>query len=154
MRYYTHVAGGIMAGMLVSAHIPPADFLNVAVSAACALLPDVDTTDSFAGRRIKPVSFVAGLTGHRKIFHSLWPVFLILLFLPGPLKYYAAAGYFSHLLLDAMTPGSVPWLWPLPYRWGLRLIPTGSMIEKLIVLPVLVIGIAKLIIPAGIPFVH
>jgi membrane-bound metal-dependent hydrolase YbcI (DUF457 family) len=53
-------------------------------------------------------------------------------------------GFISHLLADTITKEGVPWLFPLPFRFGvppLRIlrIKTGGFIEKLIFFPGLVI---------------
>jgi len=41
-------------------------------------------------------------------------------------------GYFSHLLLDAMTPAGVPLYWPSAQRFGFPLVRTGGFVEYLI----------------------
>lgn len=53
-------------------------------------------------------------------------------------------GFISHLVMDTLTKEGVPWLFPIPIRFGippfrfLRL-KTGGMIEKSIVFPLLLI---------------
>ena len=76
------------------------------------------------------------------------------LLLRGTIVWWALPlGVLSHLLLDTLTWGGVPWLWPWKRRfraWGA--LHTGSWVENLVVFPVLLIaavveGLAWL--PAG-----
>ncbi len=53
-------------------------------------------------------------------------------------------GYFSHLVMDTITREGVPWLLPLPYRFGFPpykdfRVQTGSWVERLVVFPILMI---------------
>ena len=52
-------------------------------------------------------------------------------------------GYLSHLVMDTVTKEGVPWLLPIPFKFGFppirRLrITTDTWVEKLIVLPLLI----------------
>ncbi|MGB4967372.1 MAG: metal-dependent hydrolase [Candidatus Saccharimonadales bacterium] len=52
-------------------------------------------------------------------------------------------GMVSHLIMDTTTKEGVPWLLPLPYKFGLPplrrfRITTGSWVENLVVLPLLI----------------
>ncbi|NLB18631.1 MAG: metal-dependent hydrolase, partial [Syntrophomonadaceae bacterium] len=61
MLYQTHVAGGIIAGLLAGSNP-----VGILVSGAASLLPDVDSPHSFAGRRIWPFSaLIQHTAGHR-----------------------------------------------------------------------------------------
>ncbi|MBI4136640.1 metal-dependent hydrolase, partial [Candidatus Roizmanbacteria bacterium] len=53
-------------------------------------------------------------------------------------------GYFSHLVTDSMTTQGVPWLFPIPIRFGIPpikalRIKTGGFMEKFVVLPGLIL---------------
>lgn len=59
-------------------------------------------------------------------------------------------GYVSHLLMDTMTKEGVPWLFPIPVRFGippfkLLRVTTGGLVEKFIVFPSLLIATVYLI---------
>lgn len=56
-----------------------------------------------------------------------------------------AAGYLSHLLLDALTPGGVPLLWPRGGSTSLPLVRTGSFFERVVFLPALAVAVALVV---------
>lgn len=114
------------------------------------LMPDIDHPNATISRfRIfgipifKPISWVINaLFGHRGATHTLWALILTWLpFIIGPLVFTElpvltevliilfgigyASGYFSHLLLDSLTPSGTPMLWPLP-DIHLAKLPTGK----------------------------
>jgi len=70
---------------------------------------------------------------HRGPTHSLamaglWSLLGALLLRDPGLAGAWAGGYLSHLLLDALTPQGIPWLWPLTSeRLRLARWPTGSL---------------------------
>jgi membrane-bound metal-dependent hydrolase YbcI (DUF457 family) len=53
-------------------------------------------------------------------------------------------GYVSHLVMDSFTKEGVPWLLPVPYKFGfpplkgLR-VTTGKWVENAVVLPALIL---------------
>jgi inner membrane protein len=49
------------------------------------------------------------------------------------------AGYLSHLVMDSFNPQGVPWLWPLRKHFGLPLVKTGSFLERIAVVPAILI---------------
>ena len=117
---------------------PPADPQALALAALGALLPDIDHPQSWAGRKLKPISVpLAFMVGHRGVTHSLLAVLggiaaLVMLGFDGwaaPL----VIGYLSHLAADALTPSGVPLLWPWKQRFGIGLCPTGGLMEWLVV---------------------
>lgn len=72
-----------------------------------------------------------------------------------------AAGLLSHLVGDGLTPGGVPWLWPLPWRGSLGLFRTGSNVERWLVRPVLMVGTAYMayvvlgpVVASSVPHLH
>lgn len=102
-----------------------------------ALLPDLDSPRSMLGRYYWWVPRV-GVLAHRHFLHSIW----FLLLLGGALwQAYGLQpwvlgilwGVLSHLVADYPTDGGVPLLYPLTRRrFGLRLIRSGSLPEKLL----------------------
>jgi inner membrane protein len=127
------------------------------------LLPDLDNVTSDIWDKIRFGNLLARLIkpligGHRMISHSLLGLgivaFLsekILNTLGGiilvDMKIVWAAliiGYLSHLLADTLTTEGVPWLFPIPYRFGFPpekqfRIKTGGWGEKLIFFPGLIL---------------
>jgi membrane-bound metal-dependent hydrolase YbcI (DUF457 family) len=76
MLYKTHIAGGIIAGLLVGFNP-----VGIIISGAASLLPDIDSPHSFAGRRIWPISaLIQHTAGHRGCFHSLLAAVIIYFF--------------------------------------------------------------------------
>jgi len=128
------------------------------------LAPDIDQPTADLYRRIRGGSLVSRLIsplfgGHRFISHSFVGIFLFgygmrfilnlsskYLIVDANVVWWAfMIGYVSHLLIDMLTRDGVPWLFPIPFRFGfpplraLR-IKTGEMVEKSIIFPGLVAG--------------
>src|SRR3989344_691911 len=127
-----------------------------------AMIPDIDNVASPAWRhRLLPWEGKMTrefLQGHRHISHSLIGVVLftyifglLLNLIPlsnldhGLLQQIFLWGYVSHLLTDSLTIQGVPWLYPIPFKFGfpplafLR-VKTGGWVEKLVVFPGLLIA--------------
>lgn len=139
MLWQTHLAGGLIAGTLVG--VNPA---GIAIAGLSALLPDIDSPKSYLGSKIKPVSALLSLTvGHRGILHSLLAtgaIYWISTLLIPEYSIYVLVGYFSHLILDSFNPQGVPLLWPLSFQFRIPLVRTGSVVEKILVLPLFVVA--------------
>lgn len=150
----THLLAGAAAGAaflsLRGAGAPDPGGAAAALGAAClgALLPDIDHPGSLLSRGAGPAGAVPGLfLRHRGPTHSLaaalaaWAGASWLCAargLPAAAALAALLGYLSHLLLDALTPGGVPLLWPLSgRRAGLPLVRVGSALEGLARLAIL-----------------
>lgn len=134
----THFLAGAAAGALTGV---PANAIAAGLS---SLLPDADCARSWIGRRAPVASWGAELLfGHRGFFHSLLGALAAGWLVPALLgrlglavsREAVLAGYLSHLALDTLTPGGVPWLWPLPRGVSLPLVRTGGALEKLVVAP-------------------
>lgn len=124
---------------------PAADPQALAAAALGALLPDIDHPQSWAGRKMKPISVpLALVVGHRGVTHSLLAVLACLGVLAVMGLGWAAApvvlGYLSHLAGDALTPSGVPLLWPSRRRFTLNLCRTGSLIEIVLVAAIALVG--------------
>lgn len=126
------------------------------------LAPDIDQPTADFWQKIRGGSvfsrFIAPFFGgHRFLSHSLLGVFLwgiilwrILLAMQGTVLvdmnivwYGFMSGYVSHLLLDMLTLDGVPWLFPLPFSFGIPpfrflRIKTGGFIEKTVIFPCLI----------------
>lgn len=150
MLWRSHFLAGASLGVwLAAGSRPEAVALAAGVAGAAALLPDIDSPRSYIGSRVPASLAVKLVAGHRGAFHSLLAavVFGLALFLYLRLKAQAyvflafpfAAGYISHLLLDALNPEGVPFLWPLKLRFGFPLVVTGSLFERWVVVPLLLV---------------
>lgn len=129
----THMVGGICTGILTTSFlVQNTNFSSYALVAAPllisastfgSLLPDIDHPNSKMGRRMKPISkLINKLVGHRGATHTLLAMvivslalFMLNLSLPLNLQPFGwsvvlgvTVGYFSHILLDALTPSGVP----------------------------------------------
>jgi inner membrane protein len=128
------------------------------------IAPDIDQPTAPLWRNLPEGHFVGKvfgklLGGHRFISHSLlglalfgWLTDLLLHFL-HPLMphvdillvwYAFLIGYASHLVMDTFTKEGVPWLLPIPIKFGVpplkRLrITTGKWVETCVLLPGLLI---------------
>ncbi len=162
---------GALTGLMVAATICTPVSMSLSTMFLCLLAnqiggitPDIDQPTAPFWRNL-PVGGIIGsiinkmLGGHRFITHSLlgfaafgWLARLLLDFLQ-PIMPHANSGYIwwsfvigmlSHLLLDTLTKEGVPWLLPIPVKFGfppvktLR-ITTGKKFENFIIMPTIVI---------------
>ena len=138
----------------------------VAISAnfVGGLAPDIDQSTAELWGRIRGGSIFGRLLsplfgGHRFISHSLIGIVLfglgakfILQMMSGVLivnmdvVWWAfMIGFVSHLIMDTFTHDGVPWLFPIPFKFGfppfafLRM-HTGGLLEKSFVFPGLIIA--------------
>lgn len=134
---------------------------------ACAiggLAPDIDQPTAALWRRLPVGTFWGKLLSplfgkHRFISHSIVGIalfgFLSQLILDLLNTFVIVdmsvvwnafmIGFVSHLLVDSLTREGVPWLFPLPFRFGIPpiralRIKSGGVIEKLIIFPGLVLA--------------
>jgi len=158
MLYKTHAAGGLAAGLILTG-----DPISGLISMVSALLPDMESPDSFIGRKLPVISHLNKMVfGHRQAFHSLLGslvFFLLSLLLVKvfhlPMKYGLAVliGYLSHLALDSFNPEGVPWLWPFKFRLKIPLTEPGGFIERVVVLPVLTITAVVILGKEMLPYI-
>lgn len=130
----SHVIGAAACGVAAAAITGHAPVEAVAVGAAATLtakLPDIDRV-------------VNDGPNHRSLTHSVvlaggLVVALVFVLSQGAgalgsaVLFGLAAGYLSHLALDAMTAASVPLLWPGGPKLSLGSIATGKIGERMVV---------------------
>lgn len=152
----THVLAGVVSAVAfltvqcVDAFGPRG--VAAAVGGAClgALLPNVDRLRSMAGRGTHPPGVVPSMVLPRRgPAHSLvvaaaacagasW--LCVARGLHAVTWFAVLLGYLSHLVLDALTPGGVPFFWPLRGGGvGLPLVDAGSGAERLLSVALLVV---------------
>jgi len=169
MTARTHdVAAATALAVLVLAYTPEPLRLSTLLVALLAnqlggIAPDIDQPTAPLWRNLPEGHFVGKafgklLGGHRFISHSLlgfalfgWLANLLLHFLHPimphvdiQLVWYAfLIGYASHLVMDSFTKEGVPWLLPIPFKFGVpplrrMRITTGKAMETLVLLPLLI----------------
>lgn len=170
MRARTHdlaAATSLLAVMAVLPQLPTVTFSTVILAVLAnqigGIIPDIDQPTAPFWRNL-PIGGIFGkviskmLGGHRFLTHSILGLALVgiaahflLLFLhpimPSVQTSYVwwalMIGMLSHLLMDTFTKEGVPWLLPVPIKFGfppvksLR-VTTDSWVETLIVIPVLI----------------
>ena len=146
------------------------------------IAPDVDQPTAPFWRNL-PVGHFVGrifdklLGGHRFLSHSIlglalfgFLVDLLLHFLHpimpnvdiGLVWWAFMIGMVSHLLMDSLTKEGVPWLLPIPIKFGLPplkafRITTGKAIENLVIFPILavvLIALCSLFYPVLVDLFH
>ncbi len=118
MMFKTHLSLGVLAGLFFMRQFSlEAPWVFLIIVGFSSILPDIDTKNSWIGRRFKPVSWILSLLfGHRKLFHSVvfaLLIFIVLYFLT--VSYVAAAfliGYVVHVLVDGLTVQGVKPFFP------------------------------------------
>lgn len=157
-----------LLNIAVAVITPPPMSVATALTAisACAiggLAPDIDQPTAALWRRLPVGTFWGQLLSplfgkHRFISHSVVGIFLF-----GIMSKYILVlmntfvlvdmdvvwkafmiGFISHLLIDTITKEGVPWLFPIPFRFGIPpiralRIKSGGFVEKLMIFPGLVI---------------
>lgn len=131
MRYQTHLAAGVLIGALF-----PVSTGGIITAAVGALLPDIDSPFSAINKAtsVKNGKYNTGLLKHRGFMHTIWVPLVVLavywyLFRNNGMLPFAA-GYLSHLFLDAFTRSGVrPFapIWKKKFKGKVR---TGSSFDK------------------------
>ncbi|HEY2004051.1 MAG TPA: metal-dependent hydrolase [Candidatus Saccharimonadia bacterium] len=166
----THDTAALTALIAATILYPPVSLsLATALVALLAnqiggITPDIDQPTAPFWRNL-PAQGVIGkvfdklLGGHRFLTHSLlgvalfaWLAHLLLVFLSPimhhidiTLVWYAfLIGLISHLVMDTFTKEGVPWLLPIPIKFGLPpvkalRVTTGHFVENLIIFPGLIL---------------
>lgn len=175
MTARTHDTAALVALLAWSIAFPPATMtVATALTAILAnqlggIAPDIDQPTAPLWRNL-PIGryfgrvFGALVGGHRFFCHSLLGLALFGVVVRGLLEFLQPImphidiqvvwtafmiGMISHLVMDTLTREGVPWLLPLPFKFGLPpvrkwRIVTGSWVENLIVLPLLLAGVVWL----------
>lgn len=128
MNFKAHTIGGMLSGMaamtvLGEGIVSPAGILILSGATLGGLLPDVDHRGSYLGKKMKGVSFVVNKTmGHRGATHApfvfgtiIAAIHIATRGLGTPLHPFMIGiivGMFSHIFLDSLTIGGVPWMYP------------------------------------------
>lgn len=128
MNAGSHIATGALAGLLLAQTTTSTlqdTALLVGITAAAALLPDIDHPNATINQKLIVTKLVTLVVGHRGITHSIWVLALIaglyvqtgLLALLGVL-----VGYGVHIAVDMLTQAGVRLFAPLS-RANVHLLP-------------------------------
>lgn len=170
MTARTHDLAAITAlAIVVTVHPVPQLSLSTLLLAILAnqfggIAPDIDQPTAPFWRNLPIGHFMGrvvdkGLGGHRFLTHSILGIAIIgflarsLLAFLHPLMPNVNIGYvwwafmigmLSHLVMDSLTKEGVPWLLPIPVKFGVPplrkfRITTGKLIESAIVFPLLIV---------------
>ena len=151
MMYYTHLAFGFLVS-LISIDILDINnkLLFILIATFFSIFPDIDERKSKIGKRYKFASRIINfLFGHRGCFHSIYvPLILYFIFYSISVEIGIAVlvGYFSHLLMDAMTRHGIRPLYPIINRKINGFIKTNSLFEKIIFL-IIILSILYSLLP-------
>ncbi len=142
MMYKTHVAFGILLGLLAFDYFNVDKYAFFAAVIFGSIFVDIDEAGSFIGRRTWPISnMIAYIFGHRGLFHSIFLAALIF-FVLYHFGYAAIAfgfliGYLSHLAADTLTIDGVRLFYPFS-RTAIRgFITTNGLMETIFFILVL-----------------
>lgn len=166
-RTHDLVAFTAMAGVVATQPVEQMSLATAFVAFSAnmigGLAPDIDQSTGALWRRIRMGRFLGKVIspvfgGHRNISHSILGIFLFgvlsklflmlsanVLIVDSEIVWWAfMIGVVSHLVADSFTFSGVPWLFPLPVKFGIPPIKalrfhTGSFVEKGIVFPGLII---------------
>ena len=147
----------------------PTAFIAFGSNMLGGLAPDIDQSTSNFWDKIRGGNVIARLIspligGHRFISHSIlgvvifafitqWVLGLLSSFIIADMEivwFSFMIGYISHLVMDTFTKDGIPYLFPIPFRFGIPpfsflRIKTGGLIEKALIFPGLLIFNAYLI---------
>jgi inner membrane protein len=146
MMARSHVVVGLAAWVAIAPplHLSLFDPLSVAFVVSGSLLPDIDHPKSWVGRRLRPVStLLASVLGHRGVTHSAVAIVALVAWFVH-IGYRRAwicglvIGYLSHLMADMLTHRGLRLAWPLRGTWCLPIYKTGSPVENIVVVLILV----------------
>lgn len=130
MRGKTHVWFGVGAALTIL-HPPLWGYALVGLG---ALLPDIDNSHG-------PLSILTCVK-HRTVTHSILAVLVASLINP-----FLGFGYLSHVILDMFNPTGCPLFWPLPHKYSVGGIVTGSKLERVVCSVFIALTIATILSP-------
>ncbi|MBW2976361.1 metal-dependent hydrolase [Candidatus Woesearchaeota archaeon] len=142
MMHYTHLAFGLLIALLsLDLFGIENKLLFVLTALFFSVLPDIDKPKSKIGRKNKVISRIINFVfGHRGLLHTIYiPVALFFIFynLNKEMGIAILVGYFSHLIIDALTKAGIRPFYPIFNRKVNGFFRTNSFFEKTIFLIVL-----------------
>ena len=142
--FRTHLIFSFLIGLLIITSFNIQNkIIFIVILLIASIIPDIDSYKSKIGKKIKPLSFLINIfLGHRGIFHSLFLLIPISVFIAIINPEIAAAffiGYLSHLVLDSLTSEGVMFFYPFSKKRTKGFIRTGSLFENMLFILLLVL---------------
>ncbi len=134
--FYTHILFGALL-FLVAGNYIHISLFQWAVIPLAAILPDIDTENSFISKRLPLIPLLFSGVKHRTLTHSLVGL-AVATWLALGVGYFTQhieitlpffIGYASHIFADMLTDAGVALLYPEKKRYRLLRIRTGSVSE-------------------------
>ena len=136
MMFYTHILFGALLLLVIENYIH-ISLLQWAVIPLAAILPDIDTENSFISKRLPLIPLLFSGVKHRTLTHSLvglavatWLAFIVGYFIHHiEITFPFFIGYASHILADMLNDAGVAIFYPVKKRYRFLRIRTGSVSE-------------------------
>ena len=150
MLFRTHLAFSFLIGLYIIDFLKIKNqILFIIILLFFSIFPDIDESSSKVSKKLKPFSYLTNILGHRNILHTIYfPLAISLILLLFNLKEMSIAvliGYLLHLLLDATTQKGIALFYPLNKKRIKGYIKTGSFIENIIFILLVIIVVLKLL---------
>lgn len=149
--YYTHLLVGIFVSVLAIKLFELSHPLWFVIAVLFgSIFVDIDETQSFIGRRTKPLSWIIkALFGHRGLFHSVFMAAAIAYgwyyFIGIEVALGFLAGYVGHLLSDGITQGGVRIFYPLSTYEIRGFVRVGGMFEAFLFIGIAIVTLILII---------
>ena len=148
MMFKTHLLFALLISLLIFNYFNLNQILFILILIISAIIPDIDHSRSWIGRKFKPLSLIVNfIFGHRKLIHSLFFVILISFLIKiFSNNYYIPffIGYLSHLFLDSLTKQGIMLFYPFKFRVK-GFLQTNGIVEKVFFVILAVINIIYII---------
>ena len=138
MMFKTHLALGILAGVLAIKYLQPESSLLFGITVSLAsVIPDIDISKSTVGKSFWPVSSLVGFFfGHRGFVHTVFPPIMVMMtaFALGYSQFGEAfiIGWLVHLTADMATVQGIAPFFPITKARTRGFIRTGGLIEHIV----------------------
>lgn len=145
----THLAFGVLAGLMFMPFYHHNLILYFVLVLLGALLPDIDHDGSKINKIFPVTKWLGRLFKHRGFFHSIFPPVIVF----GALYWFGwgyigialGVGYLSHLFSDGLTKMGVNFLHPVSNLHLGGFIETGKVGEHIALFVVIVISLVKIV---------
>jgi inner membrane protein len=129
----THIAVAFLFSLFVFPFLDISWFIFFPFVFLGSILPDIDHKKSKVNKSLYLTRFFSFFFRHRGFFHSIFPVFFLLLlefFLNSDGIFFSLSfGYFLHLFCDSLTLSGVVLFYPFSNFRIKGFIKTGSILE-------------------------
>ena len=134
MMFKTHLLFALLISLLIFNYFDLNPILFIFILIISAVVPDIDHSKSWIGRKFKPLSLIVNfIFGHRKLIHSLFFVILMSFLIKISFNNYHLpffVGYLSHLFLDSLTKQGIMLFYPFKFRVN-GFLRTNGITEKI-----------------------